>query len=73
MGGDGGRKGQGNFGRLTFFGVIQQLRMLRDKTGVEIVTAEIRVIQNLLVVVGRRLDTVQTHVIEGADAAGDQP
>src|SRR5690606_17835770 len=69
VGGNGGGDGQGQFARLAFDRVVQQLRVLVDEAGVEAAAAEVGIGENLLVIGGGGLHPLQTHVIQGARAA----
>src|SRR5690606_27782383 len=60
VGGNGGGDGQGQFARLAFDRVVQQLRVLVDEAGVEAAAAEVGIGENLLVIGGGGLHPLQT-------------
>src|SRR5690554_1084496 len=71
MGCDRGGNGQGNFTGMTFGGIVQQLRVARHKAGIKHTGPEIRMVQDLLVIVRGGGNAVQAHVIQRPLAPGN--
>ena len=69
MGGNGGGDGDGQVRRVALDRVLGQLRVAFDEAGVELGAAELRILEDFLVVGRGGLHALHAHVVQGSQAA----